>query len=244
MNLFKSNRNIATKTRHSEILGEAMPFAYTEAYKALRTNFEFASLNGEIKTIAITSSVPGEGKSTFSINLAATLAEVGKKVLLVDADLRNPSIHRYLRLRQQDSLGLSNLLSGTATVHDALGHFPNLNIDLILSGTVPPNPVELLSSAKLDELIVKLKNDYDFIIFDTSPVSLVTDAAVLGKACDGVIMIVAQGMVKREVIQKSKTIVENAGGKVIGSVLNNYISAKDSKNDGSFHQYYEYGQSK
>lgn len=244
MKFFNKNRNIATKSRHSEILSDTMPFAYKEAYKALRTNFEFASLNGDIKTIAVSSSIPGEGKSTFSINLAATLAEVGKKVLLIDADLRNPSIHRYLRLKQQDSLGLSNLLSGTATVQDALGHFPNLNIDLILSGTIPPNPVELLSSNKLKEVISNVKTDYDYIIFDTSPVSIVTDAAVLGEACDGVIMVVGQGAAKRDLIQKSKHSIENAGGKVIGSVLNNYISKEDSKNNGLFYEYYEYGQPK
>lgn len=238
-------RNAATTARKTELLDDAQPFAYKEAYKALRTNFNFATLDGKIKTIVVTSSIPGEGKTTFSINLAITLAEAGKKVLLIDADLRNPSIHRYLRLRQQDLFGLSNLLSSSMKASDVLGHLERYGIDLLLSGTIPPNPVELLDTDRVKEIINELADDYDYIICDTPPASVVTDASVLSKHCDGIIMLVGQGKTKEEVAHRAMESLKKSGTKIIGAVLNDYDARKDSKNTMQENAYYyAYGESK
>lgn len=238
-------RNAATTARKTELLDDAQPFAYKEAYKALRTNFNFATLDGKIKTIVVTSSIPGEGKTTFSINLAITLAEAGKKVLLIDADLRNPSIHRYLRLRQQDLSGLSNLLSSNMEASDVLGHLERYGLDLLLSGTIPPNPVELLDSDRVKEIIDELADEYDYIICDTPPASVVTDASVLSKHCDGIIMVVGQGKTKEEVAHRALESLKQSGTKIIGAVLNDYDARKDSKNTMQENAYYyAYGESK
>lgn len=237
--LFKGTKhNKVSKT--SEIVSDEQPFAYREAYKAMRTNFNFATLDGKIKTVLITSSIPGEGKSTFSINLAISLVESGKKVLLVDADLRNPSIHRYLRIRQQHLQGLSNLLSTGKLPNDAIGHLEKYKVDILLSGSIPPNPVELLSKSNFADIIKSVENEYDYIIIDTPPVGVVTDAAVLSQFVDGVILVVGQGLANQQQINKAKTSLSNVKANVIGAVLNNYNVAIDTKNS-DIETYYYYG---
>lgn len=239
----KKSINVATFSRKAELLDASQPFAFKEAYKSMRTNLNFATLGGEVKSIVVTSSIPGEGKTTYSINLAITLADAGKKVLLVDADLRNPSVQRYLRLRQQGSAGLSNYLSSNTSLESVIGHFEKYNIDLILSGPIPPNPIELLDSGKIVNLIEKVKGEYDFIIFDTPPTTLVADSSVLSKYCDGIVVIVGQGTSTQEQVKKTKERLEHSGTKIIGAVLNNYMAKKDSKNRSSeYSQYYSYGE--
>lgn len=234
----KTIHNKISKT--SEIVSDDQPFAYREAYKAMRTNFNFATLDGKLKSILITSSIPGEGKSTFSINLAISLVESGKKVLLIDADLRNPSVHRYLRIRQQQLQGLSNLLSTGKLPQDAIGHLEKYNIDILLSGSIPPNPVELLSKSNFADIIKSVENDYDFIIIDTAPVGVVTDAAVLSQFVDGVVMVVGQGLANQQQINKAKVSLANVKANVIGAVLNNYDVSIDNKN-ANIETYYYYG---
>lgn len=239
-------RILAKNTKHnkisktSEIVSDDQPFAYREAYKAMRTNFSFATLDGKLKTILITSAIPGEGKSTYAINLAISLVESGKKVLLIDADLRNPSIHRYLRIRQQQLQGLSNLLSTGKLPRDAIGHLEKYNIDILLSGSIPPNPVELLSKSNFADIIKSVEKDYDYIIIDTAPVGVVTDAAVLSQFVDGVIMVVGQGLANQQQINKARTSLENVKANVIGAVLNNYDVSIDNKNT-NLETYYYYG---
>lgn len=233
-------KNAATHSRKTELLDSSQPFAYVEAYKAMRTNFDFATLDGELKSIVVTSCVPTEGKTTFSINLAISLAEAGRRVLLVDADLRNPSVQRYLRLRHQETLGLSNVLSSKVRAADALGHFERYGFDIILSGAIPPNPVELLDSKRVKDMIDEVKDDYDHIIFDTPPSSFVTDATVLSKSVDGIIMVVGQGVATQEQIKKSKLRLHQSGTKIIGAVLNLYEARKDRRNTSGDEDYYYY----
>lgn len=239
-------RILSRNTKHnkiskaSEIISNEQPFAYREAYKAMRTNFNFATLDGKMKTILVTSAIPGEGKSTFSINLAISLVESGKKVLLIDADLRNPSIHRYLRIRQQQLQGLSNLLSTGKLPKDAIGHLEKYNIDILLSGSIPPNPVELLSKSNLGDILQSVEKDYDYIIIDTAPVGVVTDAAVLSQFVDGVVLVVGQGLANQQQITKAKTSLANVKANVIGAVLNNYDVGIDNKN-ADIETYYYYG---
>ena len=236
--MFKSKVKKNTVSKTSEILSKEQPFSYREAYNALRTNFNFASLDGQLKTIAITSTIPGEGKTTFSINLAISMIEMGKKVLLIDADLRNPSIHRYLRLRQQEIIGLSHLLSSKHKLTESVGHLEKLKLDIVLSGPIPPNPVELLSSGNFDKILEEAKGEYDLIIIDTPPVGIVTDASVISQFADGVIVVVGQGKPTVNQIKKTKSNLERVNANVIGSVLNNYDSRKDNKSSGDDYFYY------
>ncbi len=133
----------------SMLLSSSSPFAYNEAFKSLRTNLSFASINKQCKTIIVTSSIPNEGKSTVATNLAITLAESGAKVLLIDCDLRNPTLRRLLRVRSEYQAGLTSLLTSNAAWEECIFRHPKMNCDILLAGAIPPNPAELLSSRQI-----------------------------------------------------------------------------------------------
>lgn len=173
---FQKNKTIHDENK-LEIVSDKSPFAYVEAYKTLRTNMNFLSRNSQYKKLLLTSSIPGEGKSSVSINLARVLAENGKRVLLIDCDMRKPMLHRYLRAQRFRSRGLSTVLSGNSTLEESIATFSDLQFDLMTAGPIPPNPTELLASAEMGNLLELLETRYDYIICDTPPVSLVTDAA-------------------------------------------------------------------
>lgn len=169
----KQRRGKDDFNRFEEIMNGNTPFAYREAFKALRTNLSFVTMSGKYKKIIITSAIPDEGKSTIAINLAATLAENGARVILIDSDLRNPSIHRFLRQESRSGSGLTSLLAGTSTLADSVVNTQEtLKFDFIPSGFIPPNPAELLSSVMMRDLLKALELSYDYIICDTPPSGL------------------------------------------------------------------------
>ena len=139
--------------RKFQIISKNAPFQYQEAYKSLRTNLKFVSLNGDYKKIVITSAIPGDGKSTVAINLAVSMAEAGSKVLLVDCDLRKPILHKYLRISKSSSVGLTGVLSGAAKLEDAIVRFSDIGIHVLTAGAIPPNPAELMGGPKMQALI-------------------------------------------------------------------------------------------
>ena len=229
-------------TNHSEVLSVNSPFAYREAYKTLRTNLSFASISRKYKKIIITSAIPNEGKSTIAVNLAITLAESGAKVLLMDCDLRNPTLNRLLRIKIATNRSLTSLLAGEHQLDECILSHPKLRCDIILAGTIPPNPVELLSSDKMQELLDQLSEQYDYIICDTPPVGVVTDAVALSRFCDGIIMVVRQNMSTKEQVWKAKRTLETVQANVIGTILSCYDISKDTKDAaGSYEGYYGYG---
>lgn len=215
---------------------QEMPFSYVEAYKSLRTNLQFASIDQNIKRLIVTSSIPGEGKTTVAINLAITLAETGAKVLLLDCDLRKPSIHRYLQINTRIIGGLTNLLSQKTAIEECAGYLSDLRIDVIPSGPIPPNPAELLSSKRMSELLDALNQRYEYIVMDTPPVSVVTDAAALARNNAGVIFVVRQGSTKIDNALLAKKNLESVNAKVIGCVLN----AFQARNSSKAYAYYNY----
>lgn len=228
----------------TKIISHDSPFQFVEAYKSLRTNLQFASINNQYQKIIVTSSIPGEGKSTVSINLALSLANLEKKVLLIDCDLRKPVIHKYLHLSNFNNGGLTNLLSS-----DTVGQFVYLTsysgLNVITSGPVPPNPAEILGSKRMEKFINKVESVYDYIIFDTPPVNVVTDAAVLSKICDGVIFVLRHKFTTVDTAKRAKSNLENVGANIIGCVLNKFNAKRSSQ---SFENYnykkYSYGISK
>ena len=175
----KSHRKLFT-------VGSDAPFQFTEAYKSLRTNLEFLSASGNCKTILITSSVPEEGKTNVAVNLAITLASSGKRVVLVDCDMRKSAVSRYLRIPRSRT-GLTNVITSHEenALASALIRMKDTGITVLPVGTIPPNPAELLASSATEKIFKALQNAFDYVIVDTPPVSVVTDAAVLCRVADG-----------------------------------------------------------
>lgn len=224
------------------LLTSASPFAYTEAYKTLRTNLSFASISKQYKKIIITSAIPNEGKSTVATNLAITLAEADAKVLLIDCDLRNPNLRRLLRVRPENKKGLTALLTGQAPVEECILTHLKIKCDVLLAGVTPPNPVELLSSPQMEALLNQLSENYDYIICDTAPVSVVTDAAALSRFCDGVILVVRQKVSTREQVHAAKRNLETVQANILGTILSCYDMSNDTQVVNPYYGgYYHYG---
>ncbi len=209
------------------ILSDDTPFTVREAYKTARTNIIF-SLSGKAKsnckTIAITSANPGEGKTTSSLNLALTFAQTGAKVLAIDSDLRKPRLHRYLGLKKD--VGLSTVLSKQIDVGQAIIKDVRMGLDVLTSGEIPPNPAELLSSESMHELLETLSAQYDYIFFDTPPVTVVTDAAALSPLLDGVVIVVRQNYTDHEGLSTAINLLNIAKAKMLGFFVNDAVTVR------------------
>ena len=232
----KSKPSMARKT--TDIIDAKAPFQFVEAYKSLRTNLDFMTFSGEIKVISVTSTLPDEGKTSVSINLARTLAMSGNKVLLIDADLRNPSIHRYLNVRNVGT-GLSSVLSGQSILKEVMYTHEALGIDVILSGPIPPNPSELLMRSKTKEIFDELKEKYDYIIVDTPPAGMITDPKIVAHATDGTLFVIRHRFAKKDVVAKTLRDLNDSETNVLGIVMNNYSA---SSTDDSYAYAYHYGE--
>lgn len=211
----------------NSLLNDRSSFAYAESYKSLRTNLEFSTFGGEIKTILFTSSIPDEGKSSVVVNTAKTLADSNHKVLVIDADLRSPSLGRYLRVRRDVHEGLSTFLSGKAKLETAIYEYVPGGYDVMLSGPIPPNPAELLSRPKTLEMLKELKEKYDYILIDTPPVGVVSDAAIVSAFVDGAIFVVRHNFSNKELAKNSIKHLKASKVNILGAVLNDYDAAKD-----------------
>lgn len=213
----KKSSNINTKVR--QLITKLNPKSpISEQYRTIRTNIQFASVDNEIKSLLVTSSNPSEGKSTTVANLAIVYAQAGKKVLLIDADLRKPTVHYTFRL---DNLkGLSNVLVGEMSMSEAANPTDIPNLDVLSCGPIPPNPSELLASKKMEQFISEATSSYDLVIFDTPPVLAVTDAQILANMVDGSILVIRSKETELEAATKAKDILQPARAKLLGTVLN------------------------
>ncbi|TNJ66760.1 CpsD/CapB family tyrosine-protein kinase [Paenibacillus hemerocallicola] len=209
----------------------------SEAYRTLRTNIDFSAVDEQLQVIMLTSAGPGEGKSTTATNMAVTYAQSEKKVLIMDADLRKPTMHHTFSISNRR--GLTNMLTGQASLDEVISesHIPNLHV--MPSGPIPPNPSEMLSSKRLVALLDELRQKYDLIVIDTPPTLAVTDAQIIASRCDGVVLVLNSGEVKREMAMKAKANLDHVKARILGVVLNNI----DRKN-GEAYYYYYYGESK
>lgn len=203
----------------------------SEAYRTLRTNLEFSSLDKTIRSMVVTSAAPEEGKSTTLANLAVTIAQAGKKVILVDCDLRRPSLHQIFAVRSP--VGFTDMMrDDTLMAKPPLQDTCVSNLFLLTSGTLPPNPSELLASRRMSELITALYEHADILLFDAPPIIAVTDAAVLASKVDAVLLVISAGKTKREHARQAKALLEKVNARLIGTVLNNV------KGETSMYQYY------
>ena len=212
--------NVATlSVKDGALLTSKSPFLYREAYKSLRTNvmFAMASAPGKSKAIIVSSAEPNECKSTLSANLAVTLSELGVRVLLVDADLRNPTQHRIFKL--PNVKGLSRLIVGIDKYEDAIYHDVVPNLDLITAGDRAPNPSELLGSENMADLFKVFEKDYEYIVVDTPPVNIVTDALMFVDLAAGVILAVREDVSTYKEIQKAVSNIEMTKTPVLGAVI-------------------------
>ncbi|MGM7777335.1 polysaccharide biosynthesis tyrosine autokinase [Arthrobacter sp. KNU-44] len=190
----------------------------SESFRQLRTNLQFANVSGKASSVVVTSSIPGEGKTTTATNLAIALAQAGQTVCLVDADLRRPMVGEYLGLER--SVGLTTALIGQADVNSLLQQWGTDQLYVLTSGQIPPNPSELLGSGEMKDLILRLESAFDTVIIDAPPVIPVTDAAVLSQHVGGVLVVVNTQLMKQQILLKSLTSLELVGANILGVVLN------------------------
>jgi len=207
----KGKRNVITKTDPKSPI--------SEQYRTIRTNILFSSVDREIQSLMVTSAGPSEGKSTTSSNLAVVFAQQDKKVLLVDADMRKPTMHYTFQAMNYS--GLTNVLTKQIGLSKAVQSTEVENLYILPSGPIPPNPAELLSSQAMEDFLAEAYQEYDLVIFDTPPVLAVTDAQVLANQCHGSVLVVSSGNTEIEAAQKAKELLQSAKGKLLGVVLNN-----------------------
>lgn len=204
-----------------------------EAYRTLRTNIQFGSLDRTVKTIMFTSAGPGEGKSTTASNLAVTLAQAGHAVILVDADLRRPVQHRVFALDQRN--GLTAMLLGRCSLDEAVQSTAIGNLRVLPSGPPPPNPSETLGSHAMEELLTKLGGMADYVIIDAPPAIAVADASILAPKVDGVVLVLRSRKVTRQIAEQAKAQLEKVNARFLGAVLNDIQVEGDYK-----YYYYDY----
>ena len=221
--------------------GNVQPQSYTmkESLRALKTNLQFCG--DDIKTVLITSSIPDEGKSTVAFELARSLTESGKRVLLIDTDMRKSELEGRLRAKAAlgtNILGLSHYLSGQRALSEVayLTEVPGLHI--IFAGPSVPNPTEILEKKYFADLIQYGRDKYDYVLIDCAPIGVAIDAAVIAKHCDGAILVISQGAVSRRMVQAVKKQLDNSGVRLLGAVLNKVRLKKNGYYGNYYGSYY------
>lgn len=228
----KDRKKIFQLQNRSLISMTAPKSPIAEQFRTIRTNIQFSSVDEELQTMIVTSSGPAEGKSTTTANLAVVFAQQGKRVLLIDADLRKPTVH--YTFRTENHIGLSNVLTRQSSLEEAVTVTAQDKLWVLPSGPIPPNPSELLGSKGMKTLLEQAKDEYDVVILDTPPVLAVTDAQVLANLADGVVLVVSSGKTEIEAAKKARELLDSAKAKILGVVLNNK-RVQDSQ------YYYYYG---
>lgn len=225
---------VASKTRSTRLITAVEPKnPVSEQFRTLRTNIAFAAVSKkDIKTLLISSALPSEGKSTVTTNLAIVYAQQGKKVLLVDADLRRPTVAATFGLNGNTTSGLTNyLVDNHQKISDVIQHTTLEYLDVVTSGPIPPNPAELLGSEKMRDLVNLLKEQYDLIIFDVPPLLIVADTQVLMSIVDGVVIVVNAGKTTKNSLRRTSEILKIAQAPVLGFIYND-SSHKEKKGYG------------
>jgi len=211
------------------------PFA--EAFRTLRTNINFAGLDNPYKTLVVTSAGPNEGKSTTSSNLGIVMAQANNKVLLVGADLRRPILHRLFGV--DDSVGVTNVLVNDLDPAEVAVESNVPGLYILPSGPIPPNPVELIGSRRMQKMIERARETFDYVLIDSPPVLIVTDTLLLSAMVDGIILVIKSGVARVDATREAKEKLENVGAKIVGAVLNKVNMSSD---DYYYYSYYYYHQ--
>lgn len=225
------------KTSHSDsqpVMSKLPKSVSAESYRTLRTNIQLTNLDHPPKSLVITSAAPLEGKSTTALNLAVALAQKESKVLLIDADLRKSVVHKLLRL--DNSTGLADAILNHSRLEAAVQRPNNIdNLWVLTSGSTPSNPSELLGSSRMKALMEQVRKEYDYVIYDTPPLISVSDSAILASQADGVLLVISPGKVKREIVRRTKELLERIGTPVLGCVFNGVEPSHSN-----YYYYYNY----
>lgn len=229
----KKKRKLAKMARRLITVSDSKSII-SEQFRTIRTNISFSMPDQELKTILVTSSTPGEGKSTIAANLGVVYAQEGKRVLIIDGDLRKPTLHQTFK--KFNKIGLSDILAKKIPLYEAIQGTSIEGLDVMTSGPIPPNPAELLASKALDILIQDVKKGYEVILFDAPPLLVVSDAQILSNKCEGTLLIANTGVVEKEIIVKATAILATSQAKVLGVVLNNYVLPRSKH----YYDYYSY----
>lgn len=231
--MFKTKKKSQiTKERPGLVVSSKPTSIVSEQFRTIRTNIQFSMVDKNLKSLVVTSAGPGSGKSIISANLAATFASEEKKVLLVDADLRKPTVHKTFRVRNND--GLTTLLTDRNVKVEEMvyrTHIPGLYV--LTSGAIPPNPAELLASNSMNDLMKDLEEEFDFVLYDMPPVIAVTDAQIMASKTDGTIFVLPKGQATKEEVLKSKELLEMVNANILGAIFN-----RVDKMDDNYYYYY------
>ncbi|MFJ7934415.1 CpsD/CapB family tyrosine-protein kinase [Sporosarcina sp. NPDC096371] len=222
--MWKKKKRINTVQR--KLVSDTNPKSiHSEQYRTIRTNINFSMPDQELKTLLFTSALPRDGKSTTAANVAIVFAQEGKKVLLIDADMRKPTVHQSFKLI--NGLGLSNVLTRQAGIFDVVEESGTEGLDIITCGTIPPNPAELLSSQMMETILEELEKKYDLVIFDSPPVLTVADAQILANRCDGTVLVINSGTTGKDSAVRAKEVLVSSKAHLIGAILNDVAFDKD-----------------
>ena len=233
-----AENNGFSKSDPKKILCQNSPFAVKEAYNAIRTNLLFTQQGEKCPIFVVTSPTANNGKTINSINLAVSFAQMGKRTLLIDADMRNPTIHRMFSISVKN--GLSEILAGL-TDNISVSKTDVENLSVLTAGKIPPNPAELLSSARMDKLLEFVKEHYDCVFIDTPPINLVTDSTIFAQKVTGYIVIVKTNTTNTHDVKTTVTNIEQIDGNILGFILNDVNSEK--KKYYSYYRKYNYNYS-
>lgn len=212
-----ASNKVIISSNNKQNISRGVPFTVVEAYKTIRTNLLFLLGRSSNHVLTFSSSNAGEGKSTTSINVAVAFAQLGGRVLVIDADMRRSSIHKKLKL--DNSTGLSNVIAGFCEYKDAINTY-NSNLDILTAGPIPPNPSEMLDSPEFDKLIDNVKNDYDYVIIDTPPINVVSDALVIAPKTSGLVLVVRTGFTPYDSLEHTISSAKFANISILGTILN------------------------
>jgi capsular exopolysaccharide synthesis family protein len=228
--LKKVEKAVAMQEYNGFIVEKKPKSIVSEAYRTLRTNIQYSSFDKEMRTIVVTSAEAAEGKSTVAGNIALAFSQNEKKVIIVDCDLRKPSVHKNFKV--SNLVGLSEVLIGKENLENAIQK-RNEDFDILTSGKIPPNPSEMLSSSAMTNLIEELKRKYDIVIIDSAPLRAVTDAQILSTKVDGTILVIRAQRTNKEAVIEAKNLLSKVGANIIGTVLHAVENTR-----GKYYYYY------
>nr|WP_277601884.1 CpsD/CapB family tyrosine-protein kinase [Macrococcus armenti] len=233
--MFKRKSRLNNLTKERKLITHLYPKStISEQYRMIRSNIMFSGVDNEIKKLVVTSAAPSAGKSTTAANIAVAYAQAGKSVLLIDGDLRKPTVHYTFETK--NVFGLSNLITDQINLEQAVQNTEIENLSIMTSGPIPPNPSELLSSQKFKDLIQSFEQYFDMIIIDTPPILAVTDAVIMSTVVDGIIIVTNVETNNKHHLLKAKEVLEKSDVNILGVVLNNV--EKSGKDDYYYYEYY------
>lgn len=239
MSLFRKNKKLDDNTMKNgaPLIVEYKPTSpIAEQFRTVRTNIKFSIVANQNKVVSITSANPSEGKSVFISNLACTFAEQGEKTILIDADMRRPTVYKTFMVSNQN--GLSTYLSGNSNLDESILKTDVDNLDVMVGGPVPPNPAELIGSDRFKNLLNTLSKDYEWVLIDTPPVNTATDASLIAAVSNGTIIVVPQGIADKSSVKGAIEQLKKVNVKILGSVMNRVNAKKTAGYGGYYGGYY------